>query len=839
MAVTTLPAATASPTQAPSEHRTRALHVAIEVVALVLVAFSPWAFGSVHPLFEFVLLTGVGLLLVLWGADMLIQRRMTWRKCPVALGLGGLFVLGACQLAPLPSWLLQTVSPATPATVAELLPLRPELVRPDEPAPVADLPAGTSLSLYPGATRLAALRLLAVFCLFAVVRNTIASSNALRRLTVLSVLNGLGLALLALLQFFTSPRFTLFWTYPTDGTVFGPFICRNHFSFYINICLGLGLGYLLSMRWAAAARRRRNRYGPPQTESLLQRPTLLWVAAALAVIVSAAFFSLSRGGFVALLGGVLLALVVLWVTSPRGSGVAVWLVTGLLAFGLLAWYGWPQVEARLVSLWASPAQDGRFPVWSNCLPLLTRFPIFGTGYGTFRYVEPLQRGAGEDPDVVYEYAHNDYLEAAVEGGALRLVLSVFLIALVYWLGFRAYRRYRAHATAGLVLGGLVAFTTVVIHSFVDFGLHIPAIAVFVTVLCAHLSALGARRGATPAESDEAAYSVRLGGAGPLLGLGATAILAFVLTAEGWRLSQAERFRLAARNLAIDSPAESRDRQIAYLGAAVSYEPADAALHVALADTHFAAWHETPGGPGVARSHALDAARHYLLARSLCPLLPQPHVRLAALADTLAAADSRANYLRRATRVLPADAHLWYLAGTEELAERRPEEACRSWRESLRASDRFLPDILHAGGKALTTQQWTHDVLPVRSQAVYQAAWLLHPQPEMEEDRRPFMKVALEHFENRSEGLKAKDYHLRARIQEELDQPDDALVSYRLALSRERQQTDWRLEMARLLLRQKQYREAEEALVIVLHEQPANDEVLTLLRDARQGIKEKK
>jgi O-antigen ligase/tetratricopeptide (TPR) repeat protein len=686
---------------------------------------------------------------------------------------------------------------------------------------------------------MAALRLLAVFCLFAVVRNTIASANALRRLSLLSVLNGLALALLALLQFFTSPRFTLFWTYPTDGTVFGPFICRNHFSFYVNVCLGLGLGYLLHMRWATAARSRRNRYAPSAAESLLQRPGMLWIAAALALIVSAAFFSLSRGGFVALLGGVLLALIVLWFTSTRGSGVAVWLVTGLLAFCLLAWYGWPQVEARLVSLWASPAQDGRFPVWSNCLPLLKRFPIFGTGYGTFRYVEPLQRGPGEDPEVVYDYAHNDYLEVAVEGGALRLLISMLVITLVYWLGFRAYRRYRGHATAGLVLGGLVAFTTVVIHSFVDFGLHMPAIAFFVTVLCAHLAALGARHGAAPGESDDEAYSVRLGGVGALLGLGAAALLAFVLTAEGWRLSQAERFRLAARSLAINTAAASRDRQIAYLDAAVAYEPADGALHIALADTHFLAWQEGAAGSDAAQAHAAEAARHYLLARSLCPLLPQPQVRLAALTGTLAAADSRANYLQRATRVLPADPHLWYLAGTEELAEHRPAEACRCWRQSLLGSDRFLPDVVQAGGKELTADQWTGDVLPARPLTVQKAAWLLYPEPEMAAARRPFLEVALEHFQNRPEGMKAKDYYLRGQIQEALDRPNEALDSYRLALSRDRQQTAWRLEMARLLLRQKQYKEAEDALLTVLHEKPANEEVLALLVAARQGTKEKK
>src|SRR5260370_33742919 len=99
-------------------------------------------------------------------------------------------------------------------------------------------------------------------------------------------------------------------------------------------------------------------------------------------------------------------------------------------------------------------------------------------------------------------------------------------------------------------------------------------------------------------------------------------------------------------------AASRDRKIAYLDAAVSYEPADGALHIALADTHFLAWQEGAAGSDAAHAHAAEAARHYPLARSLRPLLRQPQVRRATLPGSLAAPHSRATYLPTPPRVLP-------------------------------------------------------------------------------------------------------------------------------------------------------------------------------------------
>ena len=81
--------------------------------------------------------------------------------------------------------------------------------------------------------------------LFAVVRNNVASPASFRRLSLALVINGSLMSVFALVQFFTSAHNTVYWTYQTQGAVFGPFICRTHFPFYVNVCIGAGIGLLV------------------------------------------------------------------------------------------------------------------------------------------------------------------------------------------------------------------------------------------------------------------------------------------------------------------------------------------------------------------------------------------------------------------------------------------------------------------------------------------------------------------------------------------------------------------------------------------------------------------
>src|SRR5262249_13399552 len=140
-------------------------------------------------------------------------------------------------------------------------------------------------------------------------------------------------------------------------------------------------------------------------------------------------------------------------------------------------------------------------LWSRLLPSVKDFPIWGTGYGTLEYLEPLYRTNPANDSIVTN-AENDYLEALLEGGVVRLALSLLAIGLVFRLGYRAIRWQDSERSA-LATGALFGFAAIVIQSIVDFGLHIPAVALRATVLCAQVCALGSTRGETaPHRAEE-------------------------------------------------------------------------------------------------------------------------------------------------------------------------------------------------------------------------------------------------------------------------------------------------------------------------------------------------
>src|SRR5262249_53096318 len=159
-------------------------------------------------------------------------------------------------------------------------PQPPEQLPQGEPEDTAAR-AGSTLSVYPGATRQSAFRFLAVLLVFAVVRHNLEPGPALRRLALVAVANGTLLTLLGLAQFVSSKRNMVYWVFPSQGTVFGPFVCRTHFAFYVNICIGLSLGLLFA---ALAHNRSRGDGERFAVGALLQRPDVLWTCVALAVM---------------------------------------------------------------------------------------------------------------------------------------------------------------------------------------------------------------------------------------------------------------------------------------------------------------------------------------------------------------------------------------------------------------------------------------------------------------------------------------------------------------------------------------------------------------------------
>ena len=113
-----------------------------------------------------------------------------------------------------------------------------------------------------------------------------------------------------------------------------------------------------------------------------------------------------------------------------------------------------------------------FTCWSGTIKLFSGFPLWGTGFGSYKYIYLLYDTEGSG---WITHTHNDYLETFVEGGISGGVLFLLPIAWVLVSIFRTWWVRRNPRVKTIGLGALVACFSVGFHSIFSFALRIPAI----------------------------------------------------------------------------------------------------------------------------------------------------------------------------------------------------------------------------------------------------------------------------------------------------------------------------------------------------------------------------
>jgi tetratricopeptide (TPR) repeat protein len=222
------------------------------------------------------------------------------------------------------------------------------------------------------------------------------------------------------------------------------------------------------------------------------------------------------------------------------------------------------------------------------------------------------------------------------------------------------------------------------------------------------------------------------------------------------------------------------------------------------------------------TQALD---HYLQARAACPLLPQPHLRIAAFRHNLVDAEPCTAYLARAKMLRPADSEVWYIAGIEELRQGDRDQAYRSWRHALRCSKRHLHDIVARTANLLSPAEMVASVLPDDAEQLFEAAVQLFPDPAAISSRRILLDRALAILETPQD---AASWQLKGRIHHLVGEPEPALAAYRAAISQEPRQTEWRYEYAELLYQEGRFDLARAQLITILDLNPNHYRARTLL-----------
>jgi tetratricopeptide (TPR) repeat protein len=296
---------------------------------------------------------------------------------------------------------------------------------------------------------------------------------------------------------------------------------------------------------------------------------------------------------------------------------------------------------------------------------------------------------------------------------------------------------------------------------------------------------------------------------------AAVVVGLALVSESRRLEAAERYRLAAARCPAEDAAAQRRRR-AYLRAATDLAPEDAALQVELAR----ACHDA--------DDLRAALRGYLRARNLCPLLDEPHLRLAVHTRDMARADPAAAYFARARIVLPYDDRVWYLSGVQEAADGRRDEAWQCWRRSLECSDRFLESIVEAGLRTAPADEVADRLLPEQPALLLRAGALLEARPDPPASPRPFLEKGVSLL-GPWQTLGLEELRARARAYRSLGQVAEARQAYEDLLARAPDQPGGRYELAQMLYEAGQLGEARRQLALLLRDEPANVSARDLYR----------
>ena len=306
--------------------------------------------------------------------------------------------------------------------------------------------------------------------LFFVATQCLSNAGPLRAFAFFFATFGFLLALFAIAQQFTWNG-NLYWLVHVrqDGWVYGPYVNHAHYAGLMEMLVPIPLVLVMMNRWQKAQR------------VLFGFATLL--------MASTIFLSQSRGGMVAFSVQIALFAVILGVRERTRKQVLLLLFLVVLLTVWLTMLSPGGISDRIARL-SNVAASDRLTIARDSMKMIATRPVLGWGLGTFPVVYPSFRTFYTNFFV--NAAHNDYVQTTVETGLLGFAALCSFVVLFYRGGFRNIARWRNDVGSATRLAAIIGVTGILIHSFCDFNLQIPANAALFFVLAAVATA-GSRR----------------------------------------------------------------------------------------------------------------------------------------------------------------------------------------------------------------------------------------------------------------------------------------------------------------------------------------------------------
>ena len=278
---------------------------------------------------------------------------------------------------------------------------------------------------------------------------------------------GAVVALFAVLQGL-APDGKLYWIWPLEqgGLIYGPYVNHNHYAGLMEMLMPFPL-VLAATRFTNGNRK-------------------IAAAGIAALMAGSIFLSGSRGGMAAFVAQ-MVVLTVLLVRKSEGSWKQPLMLGAFLGVVIvfLIWIGGNELTRRLISIHSEAREEinggVRLSIDRDCLRMLIKKPFLGWGLGAFPIVYPEFRSFYTTFFV--NQAHNDYLQLLVETGLAGFSIAIWFLVLLFRQAATKLTNWTETASGAMTVAALLGCVGILVHSFLDFNLQIPANAALFYVLC--------------------------------------------------------------------------------------------------------------------------------------------------------------------------------------------------------------------------------------------------------------------------------------------------------------------------------------------------------------------
>jgi O-antigen ligase/Tfp pilus assembly protein PilF len=427
---------------------------------IFILIFSPLAFGTVETWSLTIMETLTVFTFLLFIIRAKRQKEVFLYNTPGIIPLLFFLVYILLQLVPLPQEIVRKVSPETYQLYKEtVLVVQPE--------------AWVSLSINKKATLTEFFRTASYVIFYIITVQLLTKKDALKKTVAVVIIFASALSFFAILQHFI-PNNKIYWVreLTKGGSMFGPYVNRNHYAGLMEMLFPLVLGLFLFYKPQVLRRSFREKVSALFNRHATNIYMLLGFSAVLTA--TSVFLSLSRSGIVSLcLSMVFFGLMFLSKGSDKKRAVII-IVIGILIVLSVGWFGWSPIFERFGKLQNAQGDitEMRLQIWKDGMNIIGDFPLTGTGFGTFINIYPKYRTI--PGDAIAAHAHNDYIEFLSDGGAVAcLIILWFIFAFAYKI-FSAFRKRREDYSIYLFIASVTGILAISMHGLTDFNLQIGA-----------------------------------------------------------------------------------------------------------------------------------------------------------------------------------------------------------------------------------------------------------------------------------------------------------------------------------------------------------------------------